>query len=284
MPVVPMQNILADAFNHRYGVAAFNIVDDVTTRAVLSAADQLSSPLIIQVSVKTVDLWGAEHLQMMFQSFADRVSIPATLHLDHCPNHDVIRDCVAAGWNSVLFDGSHLDYDECLRQTKEVVAYCHRYGVAVEGEVEAVTGVEDGIGSDEEGVIFSLEKAVRFARETGIDSFAAGIGTAHGMYKKAPKIDFARAADIVSAYPIPLVLHGGTGLSEETFKKLIANGEAKVNISTQLKHVMADSYREYLEKNPTEYNPVKLLVHVQEDVTEMAKRFIRIFGSEGKAS
>jgi fructose/tagatose bisphosphate aldolase len=104
------------------------------------------------------------------------------------------------------------------------------------------------------------------------------------MYKKSPKIDFDRAAAIVAEYPIPLVLHGGTGLSEETFKKLIANGESKVNISTQLKHVMADSYLEYLTEKPTEYNPLRLLNHVHEQLVDMAKGFIRIFGSDGRAA
>jgi fructose-bisphosphate aldolase class II len=283
MPVTSMQEILSDAFKHRYGVAAFNIVDDVTMRAVLTAAEQMRSPLIVQVSVKTVNIWGARLIQLMFAEMASKTTVPATLHLDHCPDLAVIRECVDAGWNSVLFDGSHLDYDECLARTKEVVELAHARGVAVEGEVEPVKGVEDGIGSDEDAPVISLDRALHFVRETGIDCFAAGIGTAHGMYKGTPKIHFERAAEITAAEPIPLVLHGGTGLSPETFLRLIASGEAKVNISTQLKHTMADSYRDYLNEHPSEYNPIKLLLHVHDRLVEMAVGFIRIFGSEGRA-
>jgi fructose-bisphosphate aldolase, class II len=251
MPVVSMPEILQPAFEQRYGVGAFNIVDDVTMQAVLAAAAEVQSPVIVQVSVKTVKVWGAKLLQLMFAEMASRVPIPATLHLDHCPDRAVIAECLEAGWNSVLFDGSSLGYDDVLTQTKEVVALAKRYGAAVEGEVEAVKGVEDGIGGDYGTPVIPLEQAMAFIGETGIDSFAAGIGTAHGLYEGEPIINFERVSEIIAAQPIPLVLHGGTGLSDEVFKELIARGETKVNISTQLKIVMADSYRSYLNARPT---------------------------------
>lgn len=283
MPVVPMQRILKDAFARRYGVAAFNIVDDTTMAAVLTAAAELSSPLIVQVSVKTVELWGAKLLQLSFQEMADRLPIPATLHLDHCPDRRVIRECLAAGWNSVLFDGSSLSYEDCLAQTAEVVAEARQCGAAVEGELEAVKGVEDGIGTDDDVPTVPLDRAVHFIRATGIDSFAAAIGTAHGVYKGTPKINFERVSEIVAAEPIPLVLHGGTGLADEVFRELIRRGAVKVNISTQLKITLADAYRGYLEAKPDEYNPLRLLKAVRGQLVEMAKGFIRVFGSEGKA-
>jgi fructose-bisphosphate aldolase class II len=279
-----MPQILGPAFEGRYGVAAFNIVDDVTMSGILAAAVEARSPVIIEVSVKTVVMWGAKLIQVMFAEMARDLPIPTTLHLDHCPERKVIEDCLAAGWNSVLFDGSKLSYEENLKQTKEVVALARGYGAAVEGELEAIKGVEDGVGDEYGGPQVALERALAFIRETGIDSFAAGIGTAHGLYKDEPKINFDRVSEIVAAEPIPLVLHGGTGLSEEVFKELISRGEAKVNISTRLKIVMADSYHTYLGEHPTEYNPLKLLGAVQEDVKAMALNFFRIFGSEGRAS
>jgi fructose-bisphosphate aldolase class II len=279
-----MPQILGPAFEGRYGVAAFNIVDDVTMSGILAAAVEARSPVIIEVSVKTVVMWGAKLIQVMFAEMARDLPIPTTLHLDHCPERKVIEDCLAAGWNSVLFDGSKLSYEENLKQTKEVVALAKGYGAAVEGELEAIKGVEDGVGDEYGGPQVALERALAFIRETGIDSFAAGIGTAHGLYKDEPKINFDRVSEIVAAEPIPLVLHGGTGLSEEVFKELISRGEAKVNISTRLKIVMADSYHTYLGEHPTEYNPLKLLGAVQEDVKAMALNFFRIFGSEGRAS
>jgi ketose-bisphosphate aldolase len=284
MPVVPMQQILRDAFDSRYGVGAFNIVDWVTMDAVLAAAAETRSPVIVQVSVKTVKVMGAKLIQVMFAEMAGRAPVAATLHLDHCPDRKVLEECIAAGWNSVLFDASKLTYDDNLAQTKEVVALAHRHGVAVEGELEVVRGVEDGVGGEDQGAVVSLDKAVAFIRATGIDSFAAAIGTAHGVYKGTPKINFDRVSEIVAAEPIPLVVHGGTGLSEETFRELIRRGAPKVNVSTQLKIVLADSYRVYLEAKPTEYDPLKLLGAVKKNLVAQVSEFMRMFGSQGKAA
>ena len=284
MPVVPMQEILKHAFENRYGVGAFNIVNDLTMDAVLTAAAGTRSPVIVQVSVKTVKTMGAKLIQLMFQEMASRVPIPATLHLDHCPDRKLIEECIAAGWNSVLFDASKLTYEDNMAQTKEVVALAHRHGVAVEGELEAVKGVEDGIGDEYGGAVVALDQAVAFIRETGIDSFAPAIGTAHGLYKGTPKINFERVSEIVAAAPIPLVVHGGTGLSDDTFRELIRRGAPKVNISTQLKITLADGFREYLAAKPTEYDPLKLLGAVKKKVTEQVAHFMRVFGSEGKAA
>ncbi len=283
MAVVPMQEILKDAFTRRYGVGAFNIVNDLTMDAVLTAAAETRSPVIVQVSVKTVKVMGARLIRLMFEEMASRVPVPATLHLDHCPDRKVIEECVAAGWNSVLFDASNLTYEDNMAQTREVVALAHKTGVAVEGELEAVKGVEDGVGSEDGGAVVALDKALAFIRETGIDSFAPAIGTAHGVYKGTPKINFQRVAEIVAAEPVPLVVHGGTGLSEETFRELIRLGAPKVNISTQLKITMADGFREYLTEKPTEYDPLKLLGAVKKKVVNQVIDFMRIFGSEGRA-
>ena len=284
MPVVSMPEILKPAFERRYGVGAFNIVNDLTMEAILAAAEQTKSPVIVQVSLKTVKQVGAKLLQLMFAEMASKVSIPATLHLDHCPDRDVITECLEAGWNSVLFDASKLSYEENLRQTKEVVAQARKCGAAVEGELEAVKGVEDGVGNEYGGPIVSLDKALEFIRETGIDSFAAAIGTAHGLYKGEPKINFDRVSEIVAAEPIPLVVHGGTGLSDVVFQELISRGAPKINISTQLKITFSDGFRTYLEAHPTEYNPMKLLDAVRKDVIDMAAGLMKVFGSEGQAS
>ncbi|MBI2842003.1 MAG: class II fructose-bisphosphate aldolase [Armatimonadetes bacterium] len=283
MPVVPMPEILEPAFKNRYGVGAFNIVNDLTMEAVLAAAEEARSPVIVQVSVKTVKTMGARLIRLMFEEMAEKVSIPATLHLDHCPDVKVIEECLEAGWNSVLFDGSGLSYEDNLDQTRAVVALAKKCGAAVEGELEAVRGVEDGIGSVNEGMIIPLDEAVSFIRETGIGSFAPAIGTAHGLYKGEPKINFDRVAEIVAREPVPIVLHGGTGLSDEVFRRLIVLGAVKVNISTQLKITFADALREYLNEHPTEYNPLKLLAAARERVKVMAIGFLRVFGSEGKA-
>jgi fructose-bisphosphate aldolase class II len=279
-----MQELLRDAFAKRYGVGAFNIVNDLTMDAVLSAAQETRSPVIVQLSVKTVKQMGARLVRLMFQEMAGRVSVPATLHLDHCPDRKIIEECIAAGWNSVLFDASKLTYEDNLAQTREVVALAHAHGVAVEGEIEAIKGVEDGVGNEYGSPAVVLDRALAFMRQTGIDSFAPAIGTAHGLYKGEPRINFARVSEIVAAEPIPLVLHGGTGLSDAVFRDLIARGAVKVNISTQLKITFADAFRDYLAVHPTEYDPIKLLTGVKKSVQAMVAGYIRVFGSEGRAA
>jgi ketose-bisphosphate aldolase len=283
MPVASTKEILDKAFAERYGVAAFNIINDLTLEACLAAAEELRAPLLIQTSVKTVKSVGLDVIYTMFQEMAKRVSIPVALHLDHCPDREVLTACLKRGWNSVLFDGSHLTVEENLRQTVEVVAEAKNYGAAVEGEIEGITGVEDGVGSDEESTTQSLDTALNFIRETGIDIFAPYIGNAHGMYKAAPNLDIQRVSDIVEAEPIAIALHGGTGMTTEQFSELTKRGCAKVNISTALKHRFMDANREYLNDNPGKYDPPTLFKYVRAEVVEMAKEHIRLFGSEGKA-
>jgi ketose-bisphosphate aldolase len=283
MPVVPMREILDRAFAERYGVAAINIVDDLSLDAVLAAATDLQAPLIVQTSVKTVKSIGAKPLYAMWRARADDVPVPVTLHLDHCPDREWITTCLRTGWNSVLFDGSELDVEENTRQTIEVVAEADGYGAQVEGEIESVLGVEDGVGSDEAGAVHPVEVSNAFIEATGVYSFAPAIGTAHGLYKGEPQLTPERVTEIVDVHPIPQVLHGGTGLTEAQFTDLIARGCAKVNISTALKIAFVDAHREYLDANPAKKDPPSLLKHVRTAVKEMAEQHIRMFGSAGRA-
>jgi len=283
MAIVTLPEIMDPAFKQRYGVAAFNAVDDITMDGLIRAAEESRSPLIIQISVKTVHFWGEDVIKDMFTDMASRVAVPVTLHLDHCPDPAVAETCLKAGWNSVLFDGSGLSYEENFVNTCEVVKMAGKTGASVEGELVAVGGVEDGIGSEQEGGLLPIAKEIEFIQETGIYCYAPPIGTAHGFYKAAPTIRYERMKQLVDATQMPMVLHGGSGLSNEIFVRLIALGAAKVNISTDLKKTFADGFRTYLEEKPEEYNPLKLIGSVKDDVTEMAKSYFKIFGSEGKA-
>ena len=283
MPVASLPEVMDRAFSKRYGVAAFNTVDDITMHGVIRAAEQSRSPLIVQISVKTVKFWGAEVVHDMFTEMAGRAKVPVALHLDHCPDPDVARMCMNVGWNSVLFDGSGMTFEDNQKLTKDIVAYAKTKGAAVEGEVVAVAGVEDGVGSDEEGGLPPIEKELEFIADTGIYCYAPPIGTAHGFYKAEPKIRYDRMEYLVSKTNMPMVLHGGTGLNDEVYGKLIALGAAKVNISTALKKTYADGFKHYLEKNPTQYDPLKLIAAVQNDVTALAQHYFRLFGSEGQA-
>jgi fructose-bisphosphate aldolase class II len=278
-------DILDRAFRERYGVAAFNVVNDLTLEAVVAAAADLGSPVIVQTSVKTVRSIGSKLLFAMWREVTADVEVPVALHLDHCPDRSVITECLEMGWNSVLFDGSRLPVDENLRQTAEVVIEARRYGAHVEGEIEPITGVEDGIGSDEDTGRESLDVALRFIRATGIDVFAPAIGNAHGMYKQSPQLDMQRVSDIVAAEPVPIALHGGTGMTDAQFVDLISRGCAKINISTALKMTFMQASLAHLESARArgKWDPPSLFTDVRSAVIEMASAHIRRFGSEGKA-
>jgi ketose-bisphosphate aldolase len=285
MPVVSFKAIIDRAFKDRYGVAAFNIVNDLTLEAVLAAAVELRAPLIVQTSVKTVKSIGRDVLFGMWRTMTDGIEVPVSLHLDHCPEREVITSCLEAGWNSVLFDGSLLPVEENRRQIKEVVEEARRYGAHVEGEIEPFKGVEDDVGTDEESARQSLPVALDFIRQTGIDCFAPAIGNAHGWYASEPKLDAQRVSDIEAAEPIPIALHGGSGMTDAQFTDLIARGCAKVNISTALKRTFMKSNLAFLKdaESADKWDPPSQFKHVRADVVAMTADHIRRFGSEGKA-
>jgi fructose-bisphosphate aldolase class II len=283
MPVASTKEMVTTAMAAGYAVPAINVVNQLTMEAVLAAAQELRSPMIVQTSVKTVRSIGLDVLRAMWDTTIASVDVPVALHLDHCPDRAIISACLAAGWSSVLFDAHELPVEENERQCLEVVAEARAVGADVEGEIEGITGVEDGIGSDEEGPIQTLQVAVGFIERTGVDIFAPAIGNAHGVYKARPTLDHQRISDLVEATGIPMALHGGTGLSADQFSDLIARGCAKVNVSTALKIAFMEANRAYLSKNTTAADPPRLFAHVREAVMEMTRRHIRMFGSEGRA-
>ncbi|MFJ9031693.1 ketose-bisphosphate aldolase [Streptomyces sp. NPDC102274] len=285
MSVVPLTDILSDAFKERYGVPAINVFNDLTMEAVLAAAVENSSPLIVQTSVKTVKSIGSDVLFAMWTSMTAGIEVPVTLHLDHCPEREVITECLRRGWNSVLFDASNLPVAENMRQTVEVVAEARGHGAHVEGEIESITGVEDDVGTDSVAAQQDLEVALEFLRTTRVDVFAPAIGNAHGTYKRTPVLDSERVSDIVAAYPLPIALHGGSGLSDEQFHDLISRGCAKVNISTALKEKFMKSSLAFLESasEKQKWDPPSLFRSVRQDVIGMTGSLMTLFGSAGRA-
>jgi fructose-bisphosphate aldolase, class II len=285
VPVVPMKDILDRALAERYGVGAFNVINDLTIEAVLAAAVEENAPVILQTSVKTVKQYGRRQLFDIFSTLVKDVPVPVTLHLDHCPDRKVISDCLSGGWNSVLFDAHELDVAENLRQTSEVVAEARLTGGHVEGEIEGIQGVEDDIGSDQASKIQSLEIAVDFIKNSGVDCFAPAIGNAHGQYKQAPVLDAQRVSDLVAATGIPMALHGGTGLTDDQFRDLISRGCAKVNISTALKEAYMKPSLEFLRdaEQRNKWDPPSLFRHQKAAVMDMARQHIRLFGGSGRA-
>src|SRR5450755_1503609 len=283
MPIVPTLEILQRAFRDRYGVAAINIVNDLTLEAVLAAAEEMRAPLIVQTSVKTVKMEGLDILYGLWLEMTRRITVPVALHLDHCPEREVISACLAKGWNSVLFDASKLSVEENKRQCIEVVAEARRYGALVEGEIEGFKRVED-VADDEKVEEQTLEVAVDFITATGVEIFAPAIGNAHGMYRGTPTLDTQRVTDIVAATGIPVALHGGTGMTAEQFTDLIGRGCPKVNISTALKISFMQAGYDHMTQNPGKYDPPSLFEAQRRAVQDMATSHMRMFGSAGKAA
>jgi fructose-bisphosphate aldolase class II len=283
--VVSLREILAPAVREKYGVAAINIVNDLTLENVLAGAVEANAPVIVQTSVKTVKAMGAPVLYALWKSMTAGIEVPVTLHLDHCPERAVITQCLREGWNSVLFDASQLPVEENLRQTIEVVAEARQFNADVEGEIEAITGVEDDHGSDAESARQTLEVSLDFIRRTGVDVFAPSIGNAHGVYKHEPVLDFQRVSDLVAAEPIPIALHGGSGMTDDQFRDLIARGCAKVNISTALKMTYMQSSLENLRaaEAANKWDPPTLFRSVGADVRALVVGLAATFGSAGKA-
>ncbi len=285
MPVVALKDIVDRAMEQRYGVAAINIFNDLTLEAVLAAAVEQNAPVIVQTSVKTVRSVGLDVLYGMWQTMTAGIEVPVCLHLDHCPDRQVITDCLRKGWNSVLFDASSRPVADNLAETIEVVAEARAAGAHVEGEIEAITGVEDGIGSDDPARRESLEVALDFITRTGVDVFAPSIGNAHGVYVSEPKLDAQRVSDLVDATGVPIALHGGTGMTDAQFADLISRGCAKVNISTALKVTYMKANLEFLRgaESANSWDPPSLFRDVGAAAKAMAARFITTFGSAGKA-
>ena len=285
MPVVSLKEIVDRAFDGRYGVPAINVVNDLTLEAVLAGAVEARSPVIVQTSVKTVRAMTSTVLYSLWTSMTAGIDVPVTLHLDHCPERAVITECLEQGWNSVLFDASTLPVEENQRQTIEVVAEARRHGAHVEGEIESIKGVEDGIGSDTESIRQSLDVAVGFIRETGVDVFAPSIGNAHGVYSSTPDLDFQRVSDLVDATATPIALHGGSGMTDAQFADLIARGCAKVNISTALKIEFMRASLAFLKgaEAADKWDPPSLFTDVRSHIVSLTTGLAHSFGSAGKA-
>jgi ketose-bisphosphate aldolase len=252
----------------------------------VAAAEEAQSPVIIQTSVKTVKSIGAPLLSSIFSFAADAVSVPVSLHLDHCPDRSFITLAIENGWSSVLFDASDRELEQAWQETKEVVAEAHAKGVGVECEIENIVGVEDGVGSDEPGHAYSSEQLVEVVSTTGADLLAPQLGTAHGLYKASPVLLFDRVTELGKLSPVPVVLHGGTGLTDDDFRRFIANGVAKVNLSTTLKLTYMRAAQAHIAQAETKgkWEPVKMFDDITAAVKATVREHMDQLGSTGKAA
>lgn len=291
MSIVNAKEIMIPAAKEGWAVGAFNVTDLIQFEAVIDAAIEKKAPVIVQTSVKPSQFLGTQMMVNIYRTLAESAPVPVCLHLDHSTSIEYCKKCADAGYTNIMIDASKQSYDENIRQTKEVVDYCHAIGgISVEGELGTVGGVEDQIKvAEDEAQLANPEQSVEFVERTGVDIFAPAIGTAHGVYKtKNPKIDFERMAIIhkmlnSNGIKTPLVVHGGTGLPDDYVAKLLAAGGAKFNVSTELKHTLLDAKWEYLSAHRDEYDPGKLDVFVRDATRKAVMHWMDKLGCEGKA-
>jgi len=284
MSLENMKKMLAVATTGKYAVGAFNILDYNSTKAVVQAAGEAKAPVIIQTSAKTVIFWGATSIMSWVRELTASAKVPIALHLDHCKDLDLIKQCIESGWTSVMIDASSKPFEENVSLSRQVVEMARPKDVTVEAELGAIVGVEDDLHvKHQDAHLADPQQAIDFCSQVQPDCFAPAIGTAHGVYKGEPKIAYDRLEEIATKTGVPIALHGGTGLSDEVFRKCISLGCAKINISTQLKYAFIDGFVGYHNANKTEYNPLKV---IEAQFNELKKGIVakmELFGCAGKA-
>lgn len=284
MFILSTKNILDEATKGGYAVPAFNIHNMETIHAIVEAANEMNSPLIIAATPGTVSYAGPQYLINMVKAAAKNSNVPIALHLDHHENVEDIKEMIKLGAKSVMIDASALPYEENIAKVKEVVDFAKNYDVSVEAELGRLVGIEDDIVVDEsESQLTDPELANDFVERTGIDSLAVAIGTAHGLYEGEPKVDLERLEKIREKVDVPLVLHGASDVPDATVRAAVERGIAKVNVSTDLKIAFATALKSYLVEHPEADDPRHYTKDAKAAMKKLAKEKMKVFGSVDKA-
>ena len=283
MALVTSKDLLLDAQKNHYAIGAFNVENREMVQAVIAAAEALSSPVIIQTTPGTLKYADPELYYANVATAAKAAKVPVVMHLDHGSSFDLAMRCFRAGYTSVMIDGSHDPFEQNIAVTKSVVDACHAAGVPVEAELGKVGGKEDDLDGGEGNGYTVPSEAAEFVEKTGVDSLAVAIGTAHGVYKGIPKLDLDRISQIRQVVSVPLVLHGTSGVPDDTVRECIARGMCKVNYATDLRIAFSNGVKEYLAANPDVYDPKKYCAKGRELVKQYVMSKILVCGSNGRA-
>ena len=248
-------DVLHNAHDNGYAIGAFNIFNEQTARGVIAAANKAKTAIILQTSAGTVKRLGAKALGGMINAMKADAPYGLALHLDHCGDEELAKDCILNGWDAVMMDFSHFSMEENIEKTKRVVDFAHEHNVAVEGEVGLVLGVEEDIVSDVERLAEEGE-TVEYIEKSGVDAIAPAVGTAHGVYKAEPKLNFD-LVEKLSKRETSVVIHGGTGLNDEAYRKLVDCGASKINISTAIKYAYAEGVKKSAAELDIPKSPMK---------------------------
>ena len=304
--LVTTKNILGKAQKGNYAVGAFNTNNMEMTQAIIEAAVESKSPVIIATSEGAIEYAGFGYLYAIL-SIAAKAPVPVAIHLDHGKDLDIIKEAIAIGYSSVMIDGSSLEYSDNIKKTKKVVAMARNKGVSVEAELGAIAGIEDFVSVELKNAhLTDPDQAVDFVKKTGCDSLAIAIGTAHGINKftKEPKLDFKRLREINLKVKIPLVLHGASevdermlfiakkygaqlknakGVNDKLMKQAVKYGINKVNTDTDLRLAFDAGVREIIKTKPDIFDPRKILGLAKEYMKQVAKERMVVVGSKNKA-
>lgn len=284
MALVPVTGLLREAAAGGYAVGAFNANNMEIVQAIAQAAMAERAPVIMQASQGAIQYAGLEYITGMVKLAAESVDVPIALHLDHGTDFDQVVRCIRSGFTSVMYDGSKHSLDENIAMTKKVLAMARPIGVSVEAELGKIGGTEDHVHVDAADAMYTEpEEAHYFVEQTGVDSLAVAIGTAHGQYQGEPKLDLPRLKRIKDLANIPIVLHGSSGVPDETIRQAIALGVCKVNIDTNIREAFVGRMREVMRERPDEIDPRKVLGPARDAVVDVIREKIRIFGSSGRA-
>ena len=280
--LVATNDLLRDAQQGGYAIGAFNVYNLEGARAVVRAAEHNNSPALLQIHPAALSYAGPGLVSLCVTE-ASEARVPMALHLDHSVTGSTIRTAVAAGFSSVMADGSHLDYDQNINFTREMVEFSHQHDVAVEAELGRISGTEDGLTVSEfEARFTDPDQALSFVQQTGIDALAICIGNVHGRYQREPNLDFARLALIKDRVDVPLVLHGASGIPDGMVQEAIARGIVKVNVNTEIRYAFLDSMRERFTQEPPP-DLVDLLEGSVAAMAEVVAAKLRLCGSINKA-
>ena len=281
--LVTSKKMLLDAQAGGYAVGAFNIENMEMAQAAIAAAEALRSPILLQTTPGTLKYADAELYLANVRALAEKATVPVAMHLDHGSSFNQAMSVYRAGYTSIMIDGSKLPFGENIALTAQVVEVCHCGNVPVEAELGMVGGKEDGMEGGNMDIYTDPDQAAEFVQRTGVDFLAVGIGTAHGVYNGAPKLDVERLSQIRSKVSVPLVLHGTSGVPDDVVRDCIQRGICKVNYATDLRIAYTKAVRETLENDPAIIDPKKFGAAGRKAVQACVEGRIRVCGSEGKA-
>ncbi len=284
MNLVPMADILNKANEEGYAVGGFNINNMEFLQGIIEGAEEANSPLILATSEGAIRYIGMEYVLGMVEAATKNTDIPVALHLDHGSSFEKAMECIRRGYSSVMIDGSKYPFEENIAMTKKVVEAAHSVGVSVEAELGKLGGTEDDHTVEEREATFTdPDEAVEFVERTGIDALAVAIGTAHGVYKGEPNLDFKRLETINNKIDIPLVLHGASGVPDSDVRKAVSFGINKVNVNTAFQQAFTSKVKELFAEDPELYDPRKYCGPGRDAIKERVKEKIDVLGSKNKA-